>query len=117
MHVPAQGKCPAAPPVITSASCKQFAHDACRVDVSQSFIAAVQMVRDALVIQPQLMQDRRMQVGDHGAFIDSVIAEFIRGAISLTTANAAAGHPEAEALLVMIAPVARLADRRAAEFT
>src|SRR4051812_5033814 len=86
------------------------------INIRQPFVAAVEVVGDSLVIQTYQMQDRGVEVGDHGAVFGGVVAELVGGAVGLAAADAAAGEPEAEALLVMVPPFAGLADRGAAEF-
>src|SRR5690606_20433736 len=61
--------------------------------VGEPHVATVESVGKALMIQAQLMQDRRMDVvvGEH--LFRGLVAELIRGADGLAAWHAAAGHP------------------------
>ena len=86
------------------------------VDVGQPFVAAVQVIGHPAVVEAQQVEDRGVQVGDLDAVFDGVIAQLVGGAVSLAAFDAAAGQPQAEALLVVVAAIASLADRGPAEF-
>src|SRR4051812_4492947 len=121
---------PKTPPLLRMASPLHARHSTCPrmrlrhqllnhmgvVHIGQPFVAAVEVVGDSLVIQTYQMQDRGVEVGDHGAVFGGVVAELVGGAVGLAAADAAAGEPDAEALLVVVPPFPRLADRSAAEF-
>src|SRR5262249_53716927 len=85
------------------------------VDVGQALVAAVQVIVDLLVVEAEQVQDGGVQVGDQDAVLDGVIAQLVGRAVGLAALDATTGQPEAEALLVMIAAVAALANGRPAE--
>ena len=66
-------------------------------------------------IQAHLMQDRRVNIGDVVAILHGVKAQFIGRSVSDPALHAATGHPDAEAVRMMIAAIAVLRARRAAE--
>ena len=73
------------------------------VDIRQTFIAADVIEGQSFVIETQLMQNRGVQIGRLSAVRDSPISKIVGCSIRLTSANAAAGKPDAEAIGMMIA--------------
>ena len=67
------------------------------------------------MIQAETMQDRGVQVVDVDAILDGVQADVVGRAVADAALDAAAGHPDREAVGIVIAAVAALAHRRAAE--
>src|SRR2546423_1411688 len=67
------------------------------------------------MIEAELVQDRGVKVRHHDTIFDGVITQLIRRPVRLPALDAAACQPETEALLVMIASLAALADRSPAE--
>ena len=70
------------------------------------------MVRQLGVIQPEQVQDRGVPVGHADAVLDGGVAELVGGAVDVPRLDAAAGQPDAEAVLVVVAAVRRSADDR-----
>jgi hypothetical protein len=66
-------------------------------------------------IQSQLMQDRRVDVGDVMPILDGMKAKFIGGAVLNTSRDTAPGQPRAKTLRMMIA-AALLRAGRTSEF-
>ena len=84
------------------------------VYVRQTEVAAGVAVGQPLVVEAQQVQNRRVQVVDAGRLVDGLEAEVIGGAVNRAAAHAAAGHPHAEAVRVVVAAELRFAV--AAEF-
>ena len=72
-------------------------------------------VGQALVVEAREVQHRRVPVVDVHHAVDGGVADFIRAAVAQAALHAAAGHPHREALGVVVAAVAVLRVRRAAE--
>ena len=66
-------------------------------------------------IETELVQDRGVDVGDVVPVLDRVEAKLVGGAVDDAALDAAAGHPDGEAVGVMIAAVGALGTRCAAE--
>jgi len=86
------------------------------MNVCQPEIAAAVAVREAFVVDAELMEDRGPHVVDGAFFLDGVIAEIVGRAVDHAAFDAAAGHPDAEAVGVVVASVAALRERRPAKF-
>ena len=74
-------------------------------DVGQAEIAAGVAVRELLVVEAHEMQDRGVQVVDVDAVFDGFEAELVGRAVDVSAADAAAGHPHREAVVVVVAAV------------
>ena len=85
------------------------------VDVGQPEVAAGVFVGQRLVIEPQQMEDRRVQIVEVHAVFHCGDAVLVGGAVGHAALHAAAGHPEAEAGGVVVAPVVLLDVWRAAK--
>ena len=83
--------------------------------IRQPLVAPVPLVREPRVVEAELVQHRRVQVGDAAPIDGGAVAEVVGGAVNLATLDAAAGQPDAEAVGMVIAAVAVLGARRAAE--
>ena len=59
-------------------------------------------------IKAEQVQDRGMHVGDVMRMLDGMEAEFICSAVDGAAFDAAAGHPDTEAIRMMIAAIAAL---------
>ena len=59
-------------------------------------------------IEAEKPHDRGMNVGDVMWMFDGVKAEFVGAAVDGATFGAATGHPDAEAVRMMVAPIAAL---------
>ena len=66
-------------------------------------------------IEPELLQDRGVDVGDVVAILDGVEADFVGRAMHDAALESAAGHPDGEAEDVMVATVRSLRTRSATE--
>src|SRR5579872_5136510 len=86
------------------------------VHVGQPLVAATEVIRHAAVVEPQQVQDRGVQVGDFYPALDGVITKLVGRSVRLASFDSAAGQPQTEPLLVMVAAAASLADGRPAEF-
>ena len=69
------------------------------------------------MVEAHEVQDGGPHVIDGGLAIDGLIAEVIGAAVGVAAFDAAAGHPDAEAVGIVIAAVAALREGRAAELT
>src|SRR5690554_5474783 len=74
--------------------------------VGQTELAALVLVGQSRVIDPQGVQDRRLQVVDMHRRLEDVVAKRIGLAVHLSASDPAAGHPNSEAAGVVIAPKA-----------
>src|SRR5262245_10758345 len=83
--------------------------------IGEPLIAAVMPKRQLLVIQPQQMQDRRVEVIHRDALRPRPQAELVGLADCLPPLHAAAGQPHGVSVRVVIAALAALRHRRAAE--
>ena len=68
------------------------------------------------VVEPKKVQDGGVQVMNACRFFDRLEAEIIGGAVSGAAADAAAGEPDGEAIMIVIATGAALGDRRSTKF-
>src|SRR5687767_10634620 len=68
-------------------------------------------------IEPQLVENCRVNIGDIMAVFNSVEAEFVGRAVNNAPFQAAAGHPDTEAEIVMVPPAHVLRSRGAAELS
>src|SRR6187455_3360700 len=57
------------------------------------------------MIEPQQMQQRRVQVVDMHRLLRGFESKFIGGAMDISAAHAAAGKPHSKSMVIMIAPV------------
>ena len=73
-------------------------------------------VCQALEVEAQEMEHRRVEIGDAHPVGDGFVAEFVGGAVDVAGLDAAAGEPAGEAARVVVAAVARFRDRQPAEF-
>ena len=85
-------------------------------DVAQAAVAAFEEIGQLRVVQAKQRQHGGVQVVDVHLVFDGVEAEFVAGANDLAAAHAAARHPGAEAVGMMITAARALHDWRAAEF-
>src|SRR5262249_44820602 len=84
--------------------------------IREPLVATMAMIRKPRIIQSQLMQHGRVQIGNARAIDTRVITEVVGRAMRLPADDTAAGEPDAEAIRMMIAAVAILSAGRAAEF-
>ncbi len=69
-----------------------------------------------MLIEAQLMNDRRMDISEVDAVLDGMQADGIGGSKHLAAADAASGHPHAEPEIVVIPPAAGFRFGRPTEF-
>ncbi len=86
-------------------------------DAHQLLVQAAVEVAQPVRIQPELMQDRGMEVLDVETVLDGVVAQLVGLADAGPALDPAAGHPHREAVGVMVAtsPLGELRGRLAAE--
>ena len=63
------------------------------MDVGQAHVAAAKAERHLLVVQPQQVQQRRMQIRDVMPLLHGVKAQFIGRPVGDAALDAAAGQP------------------------
>src|SRR5262245_15110098 len=87
------------------------------VNIRKPEVAPAKPKTKPLVIEPQQMQHRRVQVVNREHVVHSPVAVLVGSAEHGSPFDAAAGHPEAKAVWIMIAAVAPLNEGRASELT
>src|SRR5215471_15078057 len=90
-------------------------------DISQAEVAALELERQACVVDAQAVQDRGLQIVHVHWVLRDVVTEVVGSAERHARADAAASQPHGEAARMMIAPVVggsqpALAIHRASEF-
>ena len=60
------------------------------MDIRQPVIAALVTEREALVVEPQAVEDRGVYVVDMHGVLDDVVTEIVGGAVAEAAANSAA---------------------------
>ena len=90
-------------------------NDPTLLNSSQPLVQPAMEKRQPVVIQTHQVQEGGMQIGDMAALLDCLEAEFIRGAVSDSSFDAASCEPTAEALGMMVSS-GPLGCWRAAEF-
>ena len=83
--------------------------------VGQPHVAAGVAVGQALVVEPEQVEDRGVQIMHVHRVLDGLVAELVGPAIGDPRPGAPSGQPEGESLVVVVAAVGVLAVRRAAE--
>ena len=84
--------------------------------IGEPQIAATKAVGELFVVDAHLMQHGGPHVIDGADVFGGIVAEFIGGAIDVAAFDAAAGHPDGEAVGIVVATVTALRKWRAAEF-
>ena len=79
-----------------------FTHVA--VDVGQAEVASLVAVSQLLVIDSEEVQTGRVEIVDVNRILGDPEAELVGRAVRVSFFDAAAGHPDAEAFLVVVAP-------------
>src|SRR5438876_212390 len=82
------------------------------MDVGQTLLAGIVVEGEALKVQAEQMEQGSMEVGDGDDIHGRIVAELIGCAMSHAALDAAAGQPEAEAPLVVVAAVLALGEGR-----
>ena len=83
--------------------------------IRQAIVTDLRTERQTQVIKSQQVQQRCVQVMYMHRVVSNVEAQFIRLPMNMSRLDSAAGQPQAEGLLVMVAAVSSLADGRASE--
>jgi hypothetical protein len=83
--------------------------------VCQGLVVAMMRKRKLVVIKPQLMKNRGMQIGYADTFLDCSIANLIRGTVGLAGFKTAAGKNQAECISVMVSTGTVLGNRQPTE--
>ena len=84
--------------------------------VGECLVIAVMRIRQFVVIHPQLVQQRRVQVGNRHAVDDRAIAHLVGGPINLTGPESSPRQNGTEGISIMIAPQPILRNRQTAKF-
>ena len=67
------------------------------VDVGQAAVEAVVVVRQPLVVEPQKVQDRPVDVVNRRDVFDGLVAEFVGCSVGERSPDARSGQPAGEA--------------------
>src|SRR5207244_4104340 len=73
-------------------------HDSCRKVGGESFALSVELIIEMLIVESQLVQDRRVEIGNTHRILNCSEPQIIRGAIDRSPFDAPAGQPETERL-------------------
>ena len=73
------------------------------VDVGEAEVAAGVAVSEFFVVEAEQVQNGGVEVVDVDYFFDGFEAEFVGGAVDVAAFDAAAGHPDGEAVGVVVA--------------
>ena len=73
--------------------------------VRQAVVASLESVRESCVVEPQQVEQRGMQVVDVDRVGDDVETEIVRLTVRIPGPQSAAGQPDAEAAIVVVAAV------------
>ena len=76
------------------------------VDVGQPEVAAIETVRQLLVVETQQVKDGRMQIVDMHAVLDSMVTEVVGGAVNHAALDAASREPHRVAVGIVVATIA-----------
>src|SRR5688500_10519322 len=79
-------------------------HDAGGAAVGEAMVAAVGVVDHALVVEAEEVEDSGLVVVGRDDVLRGAVASFVGRAVGHTGLDAAAGHPDGEALSVVVAP-------------
>src|SRR5688500_8587420 len=71
--------------------------------VGQPVVPTLKLVREPLVIDPELVQNRRLQIMHVYAVLRRVEPEVVGGAVSESRLHASSRHPQRERIRMMIA--------------
>ena len=83
---------------------RQDLRDDVAFDVGQAEVAALELVGELFVVDPQQPQHRRVQVVHVDGILDDVVAELVGAADGHARLGAAAGQPHRERPRMVIAP-------------
>src|SRR5262249_1219213 len=109
-------KSPRAPSLRTSGpASRNDPVDHLAMDIGQTHVAAAEPKRQPLVIDAEEMQHCRVQIVHLQLVLHDLVSPFVRLAKGNPGLGPAAGEPDGESELVMIAAVRSLSERRAPE--
>lgn len=113
MHSP---QIPAAP---CSSSCQQVLNNPGpgNIRIGQTFRTATVRECQLPVVDPQLIQDRRVQVRNADPILNRPVAKLVRGSVNMTGPEATARHDRTERMAVMVASVSAFRDRQPTKLT
>lgn len=74
--------------------------------IGQPEIATGVSIRQLFVIDPQLMQDRRMKVVDMNPIVDRTKTKIVGLTKRHSASDTASSHPDREAVVIVVSPVA-----------
>src|SRR5260221_10328578 len=83
--------------------------------VGEAHVSAIERVCQTLVVEPEQMQDRGVEIEHRYGLLGDLVAEVIGTADDLAARNAAARHPDAEGVRIMVASDVALRNWHAAE--
>ena len=86
---------------------KQFRNDT-SAEIGEAVVASVVTESELFVINAEQVEHRRMQIIHVDPVFDGLVAELIGRAVMHAALHAAAGHPESEAVRIVIASDAAL---------
>src|SRR5262249_41249218 len=78
------------------------------LDVGEAEVAPGVAEGQLLVVEAEQVQDGGVPVVDVYLALDGLVAVLVGGAVAVAALDAAAGHPEGEAAVVVVAPVGAL---------
>lgn len=84
--------------------------------IGESQITAAEAISQLFVVDAHEVQHRSPHIIDGAGVFDSVVAEVVGGAVDVAGLDAATGHPDGEAVGVVIATITALREGRSAEF-
>ena len=87
------------------------------VDVRQAEVATAVSIGELLVVEPHQVQNGGMEIVYMHGVLGGGTAELVRRTIGKTRLHAAAGHPDGESVVVVVAAFLSFASGSAAEFT
>src|SRR5215211_495547 len=95
---------PPLPPSFPAAS-RQQGLNHLAVHVGQAEVAALEAEGQLLVVDPKQVQQRRLEVVDVDGVLGDVVAEVVACVVGKAPLRPAAGHPDREAIGVVVAAV------------
>src|SRR5262245_33670575 len=87
------------------------------VRIGETVVAALMRKGEAVVVQPQGVEQRCMQIADADNVLHGAVAEFVRFAVDVASLEPAAGQPQREGMAIVIAAIGPLRDRETTEFS
>ncbi len=81
---------------------QQLLHHACRLDAGKALVQALVAEREPAMIEPQQLQDGRMEVADVHWVLGNVVRELVGLTVARPALRASSSHPQGEAARVMV---------------